>query len=274
MFLIEKQFENKSLNLTITSYIDNKQNVYFKGKDIALVLGYVNTNDAILTHVDDEDKKKMGNLRGRDSRPLTWNEKNTCFINESGLYSLILSSKLDSAKCFKRWVTSLILPSIRKYGYFRTFNNPKTLTFKIEDEYDLHTKVVNFIRRFYPKAIIIAGIGENQDTANKRISSYKKGYMKGQPDLIIQNRHKDYNGLVFEFKTPQGNGIVSNEQKDLLEQYEANNYKCLVSHDYDLIIKTINDYMTGIRLKCKYCKRNFVSHITLNNHYKHFHKID
>ena len=267
MSLIEKQFENKSLNLTIVSYIDNKQNVYFKGKDIALALGYVDTDQAIRTHVDDYDKKNLP-VEATDQ------VRHQIFINESGLYSIIFGSKLESAKKFKRWVMTEILPSIRKYGYYRSFNNPKTLTFKIEDEYDLHTKVVNFIRRFYPKAIIIAGLGENQDTANKRISSYKKGYMKGQPDLIIQNRHKDYNGLVFEFKTPQGNGIVSNEQKDLLEQYEANNYKCLVSHDYDLIIKTINDYMTGIRLKCKYCKRNFVSHITLNNHYKHFHKID
>ena len=59
MSLIEKQFENKSLNLTIISYIDNKQNVYFKGKDIALALGYMDTDQAIRTHVDDYDKKTI-----------------------------------------------------------------------------------------------------------------------------------------------------------------------------------------------------------------------
>ena len=169
MSLIEKQFENKSLNLIITSYIDNKHNVYFKGKDIASILGYVDTDQALRKHIDDEDKKKMGYFRYRDSRPLTWNEKNTCFINESGLYSLIFGSKLESAKKFKKWVTSVILPSIRQYGCYIIFNNPKTLAFKIEDEYDLHTKVVNFIKKFYPEAIIIAGLGENQDTQTKRI---------------------------------------------------------------------------------------------------------
>ena len=266
MLLIEKKFENKSLNLTIVSYIDNKQNIYFKGKDIALALGYTDTDQAIRNHVDDDDKKTY-------PVKTTGQVRHQIFINESGLYSLIFGSKLESAKNFKIWVTSKILPSIRKYGYYMSFNNPKTLTFKIENEYDLHTKVVNFIRRFYPKAIIIAGLGENQDSVNKRISSYKKGYTKGQPDLIIQNLHKYYTGLVFEFKTPQGNGIVSNEQKDLLEQYKENGYNCIISNDYDLIIKTINDYMYDIRIKCEYCKRNFVSHNTLGNHKKYFHRI-
>ena len=57
-------------------------------------------------------------------------------------------------------------------------NNLYTKTFKIEDEYDLHTKVVDYIRRFYPNVLIIAGLGELQDTSNKRIKSYKKRYQK------------------------------------------------------------------------------------------------
>ena len=80
---------------------------------------------------------------------------------------------------------------------YRIFNNP--LTFKIQDEYDLHTKVVQYIRRFYPNLLMIAGLGENQDSSFKRIQSYKKGYMKGQPDLIINNYHKKYCGLCIEF---------------------------------------------------------------------------
>ena len=54
------------------------------------------------------------------------------------------------------------------------FNNPNTLAFKIEDEYDLHTKVVQFIWRFYPEILMTAGLGENQDTKHKRIKSFKK----------------------------------------------------------------------------------------------------
>ena len=65
----------------------------------------------------------------------------TTFTSEPGLYGLILRSKLDAAKVFQKWVFSEVLPSIRKYGHYRMFNNLKSLAFKIQDEYDLHTKV-------------------------------------------------------------------------------------------------------------------------------------
>ena len=77
--------------------------------------------------------------------------------------------------------------------------------FKIENETDLHCKVVHLIRNYYPKALIVAGLGENQDTPSKRIASWKKGYTKGQPDLMVLNYHKDYNGLCIEFKYPTNN---------------------------------------------------------------------
>ena len=82
---------------------------WFVGKDVAQVLGYKNPQEAVRTHVDDEDKGVSEILTpgGKQSVPV---------INESGLYSLILSSKLPSAKEFKRWVTSEVLPSIRKNG--------------------------------------------------------------------------------------------------------------------------------------------------------------
>ena len=153
------------------------------------------------------------------------------------------------------------------------FNNPKSLAFKIEDEYDLHTKVVQFIRRFYPEILMTAGLGENQDTKDKRIKSFKKGYTKGQPDLIIQNLHKHYNGLCIEFKTPQCSGIITDQQKELIDRYEENGYKCIVSNDYDLIIKELNDYMHDIRIRCKYCRRKFISKNTLFRHVKYFHRI-
>lgn len=64
--------------------------------------------------------------------------------------------------------------------------------FKIENETDLHCKLVQCICRFYPAAIIVAELGELQDTPAKRINSWKKGYMKGQPDIMIMNYHNDY----------------------------------------------------------------------------------
>lgn len=89
-----------------------KNEVYFVGKDVAEVLGYSNTRDALAKHVDDEDKNTVAIHDGTSGNP------NTTVINESGLYSLILSSKLPKSKEFKRWVTSEVLPSIRKHGYY------------------------------------------------------------------------------------------------------------------------------------------------------------
>ena len=129
MSLTVKKFDNKDLNITLDAYVDNKQNIWFKGKDVATLLRYKDTDQSIRKHVDSEDTK---------SYPVesTGQVRKYNLINESGLYSLTLSSKLETAKMFKRWVTKDVLPSIRKYGYYRMFNNPNTLTFKIEDEYE------------------------------------------------------------------------------------------------------------------------------------------
>jgi prophage antirepressor-like protein len=88
---------------------DDKGQPFFIGKDVATALGYNNTRDALRKHVDDEDK---GTVAIRD----TAYETRAIVINESGLYSLMLASKLPQAKVFKRWVTSEVLPRIRKTG--------------------------------------------------------------------------------------------------------------------------------------------------------------
>ena len=88
---------------------------YFVGKDVAEILGYSNTRKALLDHVDKEDKTDGVTIRdsiGREQAPV--------LINESGLYSLILSSKMPNARKFKRWVTSEVLPAIRKHGVYAT----------------------------------------------------------------------------------------------------------------------------------------------------------
>ena len=102
-----KKFENKELNVSIDTHIDGKQNTWFKGKDVADALGYKRPRKAISDHVDEEDKIEYQNLKG----VLKWDslknsQPHTIFINESGLYSLILSSKVESAKKFKHWITS------------------------------------------------------------------------------------------------------------------------------------------------------------------------
>lgn len=94
-----------------TVTVDNEP--YFVGKDVAEILGYARTDNAIRNHVDEDDKLTHQFSASGQNRNMT-------IINESGLYSLILSSKLPQAKEFKRWVTSEVLPTIRKHGAYLT----------------------------------------------------------------------------------------------------------------------------------------------------------
>lgn len=102
-------FENPEFGEIRALEIDNEP--WFVGKDVAMILGYIKPENAIANHVDEEDKTTTL-IQGTGSNY----KSNTVIINESGLYSLILSSKLPSAKRFRRWVTSEVLPSIRKTG--------------------------------------------------------------------------------------------------------------------------------------------------------------
>lgn len=115
-------FVNKELELEVRAVEINGEG-WLVGKDVAEVLGYSNSRDALSNHVDDEDKASVAIYDGRQNRNMT-------IINESGLYSLVLSSKLPGAKKFKRWVTSEVLPSIRKHGMYATdelLDNPDLL---------------------------------------------------------------------------------------------------------------------------------------------------
>ena len=104
-------FSNEEFGQVRTINIDS--DVWFVGKDVAEILGYSNTRKALTDHVDDEDK-----LDGVTIRDSIGREQSPVFINESGLYSLILSSKMPNARKFKRWVTSEVLPAIRKTGHY------------------------------------------------------------------------------------------------------------------------------------------------------------
>lgn len=111
-------FKSADFGEVRTLTIDDKP--YFVGKDVATILGYADTNKAIAMHVDEEDKLN-------DKTALSLGQRGGWLINESGLYSLILSSKMPNARKFKRWVTSEVLPAIRKHGMYATdelLNNP------------------------------------------------------------------------------------------------------------------------------------------------------
>ena len=109
-----KIFDSPEFGQVRTAMIGSEP--YFAGKDVAEILGYADPNKAIAMHVDEDDKLN-------DKTASSLGQRGGWFINESGLYSLILSSKLPNAKKFKRWVTSEVLPAIRKTG---TYTAPRT----------------------------------------------------------------------------------------------------------------------------------------------------
>lgn len=143
--------------------ITENDDIYFVGKDVAEVLGYTNTRKALADHVDPEDKKDGVTIRdsiGRDQTPVV--------INESGLYSLVLSSKLPSAKRFKRWITSEVLPALRRQGgYMLTSENetPEQImarALKIADE-ALKRKDA-LIDELKPKALFADAVSVSKNT--------------------------------------------------------------------------------------------------------------
>ena len=103
-------FSNAEFGSVRSIMVNNEP--YFVGKDVATILGYAKPLNALATHVDEDDSLKQGLIDSMGR------QQDTILINESGLYSLILSSKLPNAKKFKRWVTSEVLPAIRKHGVF------------------------------------------------------------------------------------------------------------------------------------------------------------
>lgn len=110
-------FQNPDLGSIRTLAIDGEP--WFVGKDVAQTLGYSNPQKAIRDHIDGEDKTV--------NESFTINGTAGVLINESGLYSLILSSKLPKAKAFKRWITSEVIPAIRKTGAYRTGPDTESL---------------------------------------------------------------------------------------------------------------------------------------------------
>lgn len=143
-------FKNDAFGEVRTLLIDNEP--YFIGKDVAQVLGYTNPHKALRDHVDAEDTRTE-----RFVHPLG-GEQETKVINESGLYSLILKSKLPTAKQFKRWVTSEVLPTIRKHGVYATeelLDNPDVLIEalqKLKAEREQRLVVEQRVMELQPKA--------------------------------------------------------------------------------------------------------------------------
>ena len=168
---------------------------------------------------------------------------------------------MAEAKVFKHWVTRELLPQIRKtgsyksrYDYWRNaaelgttkpdrWKTVKELAIGREDE--LHYAVANHIRKRYPDATICAGIGEHLTTDHARMDAYLKGYVGGQPDMIVirglPNGFQDV--LAIELKNPNEKGKLSLNQKEYIDELELNcKVRTIVGCDYDNIIIRVHDH--------------------------------
>lgn len=192
--------ENKENNIRVFNHKEfgevrtllKNNEPWFVGKDIAEALGYKNVSDALGRHVDIEDKDVIGihDSIGRS--------QDTPIINESGMYSLILRSQLPSAKKFKRWVTSEVLPSIRKYGAYMTEKtieevllNPDTIiklatNLKEEKEKRLELEIENMKK-------------ENEIKSLAPLANYTEEILKSKELITVNQIAKDYGMSAIRF---------------------------------------------------------------------------
>ena len=194
-------FRNAEFGELTLLEIDNEP--WFVGKEVAEKLGYENTKDSISRHVSEEDKRVF---QRSENTTLDIPNRGLTIINESGLYSLILGSKLESAKRFKRWVTSEVLPAIRRTGSYS--NQPtggKLLALAVLEAQRLLDAKDEEIARMKPKEIFADSVASSQSTI--LIGELAKilkanGYETGQKRLfetfrqdgfLIKRKGSDYN---------------------------------------------------------------------------------
>lgn len=163
--------------------------IHFVGKDIAVALGYSNPQKAVRDHIDDEDRTVNNSF--------TINGTPAVLINESGLYSLVLSSKLESAKRFKRWITADVLPALRRTGSY-SLNIPQTLPEALRayaDEVEQHNKTKALVEAQRPK-VLFADAVSTSDTdilvGDLAKLLNQNGYAVGQNRLFEQLRNEGF----------------------------------------------------------------------------------
>lgn len=211
----------------ITSYVFDGSNVrtlaidgqpYFVGKDVAEILGYANTRDALSKHVDSEDKNTVAIHDG-----IKRGNPNQTVINESGLYSLILGSKLPQAKEFKYWVTSEVLPSIRKHGAYLTDKTAYEITHSKEA---LGKLLMQAGQRLIDKNREIESLSAELEVANKK-ANYVDVIIDSRDDITTTQVAQDYGMSAVSFnKLLKELGVQRkvNNQWILYAKYQGKGY--------------------------------------------------
>jgi anti-repressor protein len=228
-------FKNDEFGSIRTMTVDGEP--MFVGKDVAEILGYVNPRKAILDHVDDDDKTDGVTIRdsiGRDQNPV--------MINESGLYSLILGSKLPTAKKFKHWVTAEVLPAIRKHGVYAMddlLNDPDALITALTAYKEEKEKVAQLQEENLQKTQMISELSPK--------ATYYDLILQSASLVPITSIAKDYgmsakrlNSLLAE------NGIQFKQGKTwfLYQKYAEQGYTSSKTHAIDAEHSVMHTYWT------------------------------
>ncbi len=274
MALVNNMFDFKESKISV---IGSKESPYFFASQIATLLGYANTVDAVNSHVWDKYKITLGEFREKfPNNKIDPKYKNhTKLITEIGVYQLVFRSNLPIAQSFQEWTYNLIA-ELRKAGQL-----PKANQLVLINEEDLHKRVVKFLSNYYvnqKQVLFTATLGELQDSPEKRINANLMGYRKGSPDLLIFNsatipKEGAYKGFGIEFKTPNGQGVLSDAQKETHKHFKKNGWKILVSNSYDECLQEIINYMSHVRIVCDHCDGRFCNDKSYANHLKYIHRI-
>lgn len=257
---IIKYFEKDNVKLDVYGTFEQP---LFLADQIAEILDMGNIRSSLQSI--NSNWKKLGTTQNGNQKRI--------FILEPALYQLVMKSRKKEAVDFQNWIFEDVLPSIRKTGKYEFVHKfSKNLTFNMQTEFDLHTKVVHFMKKRFPECLFTVSLGENQDTSEKRIRSYNMGYIKGNVDMVIHNQNTKYNGYAIEFKSPRGIGILSEEQQEIIKQFSINGFKILISNDYDEIIESLINYFSNVRYPCNCCNRKFKSTDSMKIHKKYFHR--
>ena len=198
---------------------------YFVGKDVAGILGYANTRKALIDHIDEEDKDDV-TIRDAIGRNQTMTA-----INESGLYSLILSSKMPNAKKFKRWVTNEVLPAIRKHGLY--------VTDDLIADPDLAIAAFTALKeeREKNKELMAAvAIGQQQIAEMKPKATYYDVVLKCRDAVNISVIAKDYGWSAMRMNEYLHEKGIQFKQGDiwlLYQKYAPNGYTKTNTHIYE-----------------------------------------
>lgn len=201
---------------------------YFVGKDVAKILGYSRTADAIKAHVDEEDKLTRQFTDSGQRREMT-------IINESGLYSLILSSKLPNAKKFKRWVTSEVLPTIRKTGSYQLPQTPEgQIRLLLKSNVHLDERMTN------AEEDIALLKNKSEIDSNQRFQ-LQKARNKRAIEVC--------GGKESNFYKTRSRKVFMELAHDFKEYFEIPRYDALRKEDFDKAIEFVDGWYPSVLLK-------------------------